>query len=533
MERRMRMGVFASAMAVLLLITGCTGNASSDSPNGSDAGGDDVFKYAYALDVISTGWDPAVAYSNEVVVLQNVYETLTRYNSKTEEVEPLLAEKWETNEDRTEWTFTLRSDATFHTGNPVTSESVKASIEYTIEQQGGAAYIWDVVQEIQILDEHNVVFKLSRPAPLDYISSSAFSAFIFDTEAAEGADLHEWFEQGNDAGSGPYAVAEYNKGQETEVVLSRFEDYWGGWKDGQFSRVEYRVTPEMNTAWQLLQQGQVDYVQWLNAQLFMEAEKTEGISAVKTETFQNVLPLLNTASGPLSDLKVRQAVTMSLDVDAIASSLQGAGSPASGFIPEGLVGFTPDLGLEPDIEEAKRLLAEAGHEDGVTLRMTYAEGDALHQTIATLMASQLAEAGITLDLQPMTWNAQVDQARSSDVAGRQDIFMFNWYPDFPDPYSWFNSLFHSSEEPFYNFAYLDDPKLDAQIEELEIELGAGTEKAGQDIIELQDSIIYEYGAVAPIVVKTQLRAIRSDISGFVDNPLYADVPFVYDLVRKD
>src|SRR6266536_2210751 len=88
-----------------------------------------------------TGWDPATSYSNEIIAMQNIYESLTRYDVTTKTVKPLLATKWSSSSDGKTWDFTLRYGVKFHTGTPLTSSIVKAAIERTIKLKGGAAYI--------------------------------------------------------------------------------------------------------------------------------------------------------------------------------------------------------------------------------------------------------------------------------------------------------------------------------------------------------------------------------------------------------
>ena len=99
---------------------------------------------------------------------------------------------------------------TFHTGNPLTADAAKASIERTMEIGEGAAYIWGAVKKIDAPDDTTLVFHLSYRSPLDLVSSGTYSAYIYDTTASGGQDLGDWFADGNDAGTGPYMVAEYN-----------------------------------------------------------------------------------------------------------------------------------------------------------------------------------------------------------------------------------------------------------------------------------------------------------------------------------
>src|SRR5690606_32355984 len=104
-----------------------------------------TFVYLSGVEVV-TDWDPATAYANEIIALQNVYETLTVYNPVTRKAGPRLATSWSSSPDGRTWTFRLRQNVRFHTGRPLDAAAVKASIERTRSLGGGAAYIWDSVQ---------------------------------------------------------------------------------------------------------------------------------------------------------------------------------------------------------------------------------------------------------------------------------------------------------------------------------------------------------------------------------------------------
>ena len=105
------------------LVAGASGAAlAQDAP--------ETFTYAAHLAVV-TDLDPATSYSNEVIAMHNIYESLTRYDSATGTVQPALATEWSTSEDGLTWTFTLRDGVTFHTGRPMDAAAAKAAIERT------------------------------------------------------------------------------------------------------------------------------------------------------------------------------------------------------------------------------------------------------------------------------------------------------------------------------------------------------------------------------------------------------------------
>jgi peptide/nickel transport system substrate-binding protein len=276
---RFRWVVVVAAFSVAA--AACTDEGGGATTGGGTNAEPDTFTYSVTSEVM-IGWDPATGYSNEVIALHNIYETLTRYNADTQQVDPLLAESWDSSKDGLTWTFNLRPGVTFHTGNPLTAEAAKASIERTMELGEGASYIWGAVKKIDAPDDTTLVFHLSYPSPLDLVSSGTYSAYIYDTTASGGQDLGKWFADGNDAGTGPYMVSEYNPGDEIELRLEAYPDYWGGWDDADhYERYVFRVTPEANTAAQLLRAGEVSMVERMSPQLWASFEGQDGF---KTES---------------------------------------------------------------------------------------------------------------------------------------------------------------------------------------------------------------------------------------------------------
>ena len=132
------------------------------------------------------GWDPATEYSDGIIAMSEMYETLTRYNSATNTVGPMLATSWSSADGGKTWTFHLRHGVTFHTGRPMTAQAAKASILRTIKLNGGASYVWAAVKTIDTPDQYTLVFHLSYASPLALQASADYSAYIYDTQAGGG-----------------------------------------------------------------------------------------------------------------------------------------------------------------------------------------------------------------------------------------------------------------------------------------------------------------------------------------------------------
>ena len=145
-----------------------------------------VLKIANTASV--TTWDPVKSFSTEAAYMANIYEQLLRINppDAEERFTPLLAERWEHNDDGTEWTFYLRKGVKFHDGEPLTAEAVKMSIEAAADH-GGAAFIWAPLDHIEVVDDYTVKFYLKYAAPLDLIASSLYGAWIISPKALQAA----------------------------------------------------------------------------------------------------------------------------------------------------------------------------------------------------------------------------------------------------------------------------------------------------------------------------------------------------------
>jgi peptide/nickel transport system substrate-binding protein len=521
-----------------LVVAGCgskkapgqTGATSSSGGSASSAGAPQDATLTYLdSNELMVGWDPSTSYSNEVSVMNNMYEQLVRYDKTTQKIVPQLASSFSSSDGGKVWTFKLRQGVKFHTGRTMDAAAAKASIERTMKLNQGAAYEWGPVKSIATPDNSTLVFKLKYAAPLDKIASSAYGAYIFDTKAAP--KLGAWFGEGHEAGTGPYQLEKWDKGADVEVRLKKFPGYWKGWSGTHYAHVVFRHVPQATTAAQLLRSGDATIARQLNPQLFDSVKSASGMTSDTSPSFENLLGFLNTQSGPLKDKRVREAVIASFDYSGAIKALKGAGVAAHGFIPAGLEGYDPSIVFKQDSAKAKQLLQQAGYGPGgkkLTLSLTYAQGDDNETLMAAILKSDLAQLNVDVKVQALQWTAQWDRAKSANASKHQDIFVMYWYPDYADPFSWFTNLFHSSPKPYFNLAYLNDSSLDGQIDALPQEAAKGGAAADSAYKSAQQAVLAQ-DALIPFFVATYQRPYRSSLTGYVDNPAYANVVFAYDV----
>jgi peptide/nickel transport system substrate-binding protein len=524
---RLRPAAIIAAGAALALLAAACGSSGSTKP--SKGATNQTFTYATITGVMIDGWDPATEYSNGIIAMSEMYETLTRYDQVTHQVSPLLATSWSKSANGLTWTFQLRHGVYFHTGRLMTAQAAKAAIERTIKLNGGAAYIWGAVKSIDAPGPSTLVFHLKYPAPLDLEASADYSAYIYDTQAAGTGNLASWLNVGRDAGTGPYTVQKWSKGQQFEVVLKAFPRYWGHWSGAHFGRVVFEVVSQDTTSAQLVRSGQVSFVEQMNPALWGSLRGVPGVRLVSSPSWQNLLGQLNAKK---LSLPVRQAISYAINYPGIVAALKGAAVPSSGIVPAGLLGhFTNLPNYSYDPAKATALLHQAGYGPGrkaLNLTLTYTQGDSNEQVVASLIKSSLAKLNINVTVQALAWPTQWGRAKSGNAAQHQDIFMEYWWPDYADPYSWFVNLLATEKQPFFNLSYYSNPVLDKQINQVE-SLVATNRAAGQQLYRTMQVEILKQAPIAFLYNDNYQYAMSSGFSGLTVNPAYPNVVFVYNL----
>jgi len=486
--------------------------------------------YAYLHEPVIF-WDPADVFSNEIIVMNNAYEQLIRYDTASNKFIPLLAESYEVSKDGLTWTFKLRKGIKFQCGEPMNAAAVKSSIDRTIERGKGASFIWSQVKEVKVVDDYTVEIHLKVPAPLDYIAAAGYAAFVYCPKCAKekGSD---WFSQGHTCGTGPYMVESWKRGD--EVVMTKFNDYWKGWSGNHFDKAVIKMVPEASTRRQMLESGQADYCNEMPFEDIKALADNPKIEIIKTPSYQMMMALFNMEKPPLNNKLVRQAISHAIPYDDIVKHVfHDYAEQSKGAVPKGLWGHDDNLPqFEYDLDKAKALLAKAGFPNGgFKLVLTYAAGDEKERQVAELMKSELAKLNVQMDIRGMPWDAQWEMGKAKQPKDRQDIFLFYWWPDLADPYSFLNAVFHSETDIVFNLGYYKSKEFDRLIDDANSVAGADRAKAISLYSQAQKTLLEDTPA-AWIVDLQYVRPKSASLKGVVDNPAYAHVLFFYDAYRE-
>ena len=493
--------------------------------------------YAYLTTNVVVFWDPSETYSNEVIVMNNAYEQLVRYDPLQDKYLPVLATDWKASEDGLTYDFNLRKGVKFHCGDDFDANSVKYSIERNLKGWDGggprgASYIWGPVKEITVVDDYTVRFALQYPASLLNIASAAYCAHMYCPKHTEQYG-HDWFTEGHELGTGPYVIEKWDK-ELDQVTLAKFEDYWGGWAGKHFDKVVIKSVPEWATARLQLEAGDADIVDRLPYEDIEALEKVQGIEIVRTPAYQNMFGFFNTKKPPLDNKLVRQAISHAVPYqDIVNYVMRGNARQSKGPVPYGMWGHGEEvLEYTYDLTKAKELLTKAGRpKGGFSLLYTFNAGDEYERRSGELLKAELEKLGITLELRGMPWEEQWGLATAENPKDRQDIFVMYWWPDYPDPYTFLGPMFHSEETIVFNFGYYSNPEYDKLIDDGSAITGTDREKALSMYIQAQQKLVED----APSIFffdQQYARAKRTTLRGYVDNPAYAHVVFWYNCYRE-
>lgn len=317
-----------------------------------------------------------------------------------------LALDWESSEDGVEWTFALNPDATFSDGSPVTAADVDASLERVRELGGPYASLFNGLESSSAPDDHTWEVTTTSGGTLLYALSLLYIA------PAESIDDDAFWQ--DPIGSGPFVLESFAPGE--RVTVTRNEAYWG--EASSLDAVEFVYIPEVSGQVTALATGDIDIAINLPQDQITTVESYPDVSVVMSEPTTISTFWFNNSVEPLDDVRVRQALWHAVDWESIREDLYGETAlPASAPIASGVFGHTPQEPYAYDVERAEELLADAGHDRGLSLTLKFNPAGGLSQ------AQSLVDAAISY------WAAvgvQVTAEPQEQAVYLEDLLALNW-----------------------------------------------------------------------------------------------------------
>lgn len=332
-------------------------------------------------------------------VTSRTYSALVTYDKDLNVIGD-LASDFKVADDVRSIQFTLR-DAVFHDGTPVTPADVAYSLDRYVRIGSGIAVYLTAYDRTEVTGDKTLVIHLKKPSSLFLTALS--KVFILNSKlvaANAGSDDAQGWLQNNDAGSGPYQMTGVNQ---KDITLVWFDKHWE--KRGRMAQsIIFRRSDESATMREELRTGAIDASLSIIENDLDMLEKEKGVVSVAYGRRPSVNGVVfNTRVGPTADAKVREAITLAYDY---AGAFKGI-HKEKGYMPAGPLPDT--LSCRPDfaapvqnLEKARALLAEAGQKD-LTLTMRFQPAFKEQVAQATLLQSNLAEIGVTLNLEPIAF----------------------------------------------------------------------------------------------------------------------------------
>jgi peptide/nickel transport system substrate-binding protein len=438
--------------------------------------------------------DPANHYSiSSTSVLRHVYDPLVDVTNDDRFV-PALAESWRAV-NATTWRFTLRRGVSFHDGTPFNADSVVFTLKRVRDNTKLIkSFVYQDIQDVQKDGDHAVTVTTKRP----FGSLPAHLTMLGMLPPAAAAGEDAFFQK--PIGTGPFRFVSWTHGDHIELVAN--PKYWRAGVP-KVERLTFRFIPELSTRAAALRAGEIHVIDRVWPDMVQTLQATPGVKVLDTPAIEAQRWHFQLARDPVKDPRVRKAVSLAIDRNAIIKDLLlGYARPVVCPVPPGLLGFT-NLGQKPyDPDKARQLLKQAGATnlalDFVLMKDLYPK----QLEIAQAVAAMLGEVGIKVNIR----NLEIATAREQRTAGNYDLFFSGWaqMPHDPDWYfgQWFTK---AGAEKLTRFS-------DPRVEQLIAEGRVPDPKVRQQKYEEIDRILWEdepeiwpYYTVAIYAVSDRLR----------------------------
>ncbi len=476
--------------------------------------------------------DPAKAVGlPEIQVIRDLFEGLTNQDAKGNII-PGVATQWQTTDNKT-WIFTLRKDAKWSNGDPVTAHDFVYSWRRLVDPKIGSTFAWFAelagIQNagaitkgqmtpdklgVTALDDHRLKVTLDKPVPYFVSLTANFSLYPVPEKVIEKAGK-DWVQPGTLVGNGAYKLQERVVNE--KLVLVRNDNYWDN-AHSVLTKVTFIPINEESSATKRYRADDIDITESFPKNMYSMLKKDLPGQVYTPDQLGTYYYAFNTMKGPTADARVRKALSWSIDRKIIAEKVLGTGEkPAWHFTADVTAGFKPKPGfLQQHSQEelnaqAKALLAAAGygptHPLDLTLLYNSSENN---QKVAIAVASMWKKnLGVSVKLQNQEWKTYIDSRNT----GNFDVIRASWVGDYNEP-STFLSLLTSTHSG--NIAKFKSPEYDALMDKASRETDP---EARNDDYNRAEQILADQSPIAPIYQYTNGRLIKPWVKGYpITNP---------------
>ena len=517
MKRNVMRRVQVLAMAAVLTCSLCAcGGDKKRSGKEDKADTNDDKTFVAALAFMPDSIDPTnLMNAADMHATRNCYEPLVEEVRGTTDLEPWLAEKWDIPDAKT-YIFHIRDGVKFYDGTDLNAEAVVYSFERARAFVNSVSSCVEEIDTIEAVDDMTVkmTLKAENSGFLYNVAKIGIISPAFCKENEEDGDWAQKYLKKHSCGTGAYQVTDYVDDQ--YVTLSRFDDYWQGWKDDQIDVVQTLIVKDNATQIQMLNSGEVDKLQIPLTENLDMLEKNPDIDILKGGSLQTNIFTFNMKKAPFDDPKVRQAVSCAFDYEGVKNTVyNGQATVPSGFMPADFADHDPDLPEQKqDMEKAKQLMEESGA-GACEIWVHLCEGSDDQVQMAQILQADLAEIGITVKIEIMPWTSLVEENTSPETAPEMSALNMGAFTG--DAAFFLKQNFHSiNSGGSYNWSFYEKPEFDKLLDD-----AAATVDEGEKtklLKQAQQMLVDDCPAVFAASPNT-VEAINNTYRGYVLHPL--------------
>lgn len=389
----------------------------------------------------------------EVQIINGIFEGLVTYHPTDDRIPYAgVAERWENSEDGRVWRFTLREEARWSNGDPVTADDFVYSWKRALDPALGCEYAdwfymiegaeeWntgqlDSFEEVGIRAPSPKIFEVHLKEPTaDFLKILLNHSFLpvhpptIERFNAFSSRTGGWTQPGNLVGNGAFQLVEWEP--HSRIIIERNPHYWDAETVSLDGMIFYPIQDE-NTELRAFESGQLDITNSLpaNRRRWYREERPE---LLRMDPFAGIyFYRLNTLDPALSDIRVRKALSLAIDREAIIKNiLQGGEIPAHAYVPQGIGGYAPPEVIESNPELARQLMAEAGFPDGSgfpKLSLLFNTTDNHRRLAEAIQQMWVRELGIDVELRNQEWKVYLDTMSAMNYQVARAGWIGNLYP---------------------------------------------------------------------------------------------------------